>query len=112
MYELHGRVTIDPEVLLAIARLTTLEVPGVTRLVAGRVRELLHSPAAEGIQINVENNRVRADLYVAIQADKNLRQVAKDIQSQVARAIRDIVGMDIAAINIHIEDVDYPTPPA
>lgn len=112
MYDLHGRITIDPEVLVTIARLTTLSVPGVTRLVAGGVRDLLRPAASEGVQIAVENNSVRVDLYIAIEADRNMRQVARDIQTQVARAIREIVGMDIAAINIHIEDVDYPAPPA
>jgi uncharacterized alkaline shock family protein YloU len=110
MIDSHGRVTIDPDVLVTIARLTTLSVPGVSRMAPGGMRDLLRRASSEGVQIEVENNTVRVDLYIAVEPDKNLRQVARAIQSEVARAIRDMVGMDIAAINIHIEDIDFPTP--
>lgn len=109
MYESRGRVTIDPDVLVTIARLTTLSVPGVTRLAPAVVRNLLRR-TMEGVQIAVENDRVRVDLYVVVEAGKNLRETARAIQSEVARAIRDMVGMDVAAINVHIEDVDFPAP--
>ncbi len=112
MYESHGRVTIDPDVLVTIARLTTLSAPGVTRLVPAVMRDLLRRTSAEGVQIAVENDRVRVDLHIAVEAGKNLRETARAIQSGVARAIRDMVGMDVAAINIHIEDVDFPAPQA
>jgi uncharacterized alkaline shock family protein YloU len=110
MYESHGRVTIDPDVLVTIARLTTLSVPGVTRLMPTAVRDLLRRASSEGVQIAVENDRVRVDLYIAVEAGRNLRETAHAIQAEVARAIRDMVGMDIAAINIHIEEVDFPVP--
>jgi uncharacterized alkaline shock family protein YloU len=112
MYQSHGRVTIDPEVLVTIARLTTLAVPGVARLVPGGVRDLLRRPSAEGVQIAVQDNSVCVDLYIAVQADQNLRDIARAIQDEVTRAIRDMVGMDVAAINVHIEDVDFPVQPA
>ncbi len=107
MYESHGRVTIDPEVLVTIARLTTLAVPGVTRMVPSGMRDWLRRTSSEGVQIAVEQDRVRVELCIAVAADTNLRDVARAIQSQVARAIRDMVGMDVEAINVRIEDVDY-----
>ena len=112
MYESHGRVTIDPDVLVTIARLTTLGVPGVTRMVPTYMRGLVRNTSSEGVLIAVENNAVRVDLYIAVEAGQKLRDTAHAIQDQVARAIRDMVGMDVAAINIHIEDVDFPAPQA
>ncbi len=108
MEESHGRVTIDVSVLETIARLTTLAVPGVTRMASAGVRDLLRRTPSEGVQIAVKDNRVRADLHIIVEATYNLRQVARAVQNEVARAIRDMVGMDIEAINIHIEDVDFP----
>lgn len=108
MYESYGRITIDPDVLVTIARLTALATPGVTRTVpGGNARHLLRRTSAEGVQIAVENDAVRVDLYVAVQADLNLRQVARALQAEVGRAIREMVGMDVLAINVHIEDVDF-----
>jgi uncharacterized alkaline shock family protein YloU len=37
-----------------------------------------------------------------------MREVSRNVQSQVARAISDMVGMQVGRVNIHIEDVDYP----
>ncbi len=112
MSELNGRVTIDPDVLVTIARLTTLSVPGVTRMAPSRARKLLRRISAEGVQIAVEDNAVQVDLYIAIEAGRSLRDTACAVQEQVARAIRDMVGMDVSAINIHVEEVDFPTSPA
>jgi len=110
MYESPGRVTIAHGVLITIARLTTLSVPGVVRLVPCGVQGWLRRGGDEGVLVDVEDNRVRFDLFIVADANANLRQVGKKIQSEVARAIRDIVGMDIEAINVHIQDVAYPEP--
>jgi uncharacterized alkaline shock family protein YloU len=37
----------------------------------------------------------------------NIREVSRNVQGQVARAIQEMVGMDIGEIEIHIEDIDY-----
>jgi uncharacterized alkaline shock family protein YloU len=37
-----------------------------------------------------------------------MREVSRNIQHDVARAISTTVGMQVGRINIHIEDMDYP----
>lgn len=108
MYESPGHVTIAPHVLIAIARLTTLSVPGVIRMVPCGVQGWLRRGGDEGVLLEVEDNSVRFDLFIVADANANLRQVGQKIQVQVARATRDMVGMDIKAINVHIQDVAYP----
>ena len=56
MEENLGNVTIAPEVLLSLVRLTVLATPGVARLYAGMpngVRRLFSGKAAEGIKIEI-----------------------------------------------------------
>ncbi|MQC26547.1 MAG: Asp23/Gls24 family envelope stress response protein [Chloroflexi bacterium] len=43
------------------------------------------------------------------QNDVNLRQVSRTIQDDVARALTEMVGMQAGQINIHIEDIDFPS---
>ena len=62
---------------------------------------------SEGVQISVENNTVYADLYVILTRDVNVREVSRTIQYKVARAISEMVGMEVGKVNIHIEDIDY-----
>ena len=94
--------TIAPDVLHSIARLSALKVPGVHATVPRR-------GAGEGVQIKVTDHVVDVDLYLAMSKDLNLRQVSREVQTTVARAIEEMVGMQAGVINIHIEDIHYPT---
>jgi uncharacterized alkaline shock family protein YloU len=107
-----GRTTIAPEVLLTIARLTTLNVPGVSRMspVPGGVNRLFQRGIGEGVRIEIqEDDSVNAELYVILNNDVNIRDTSRKIQHKVARAISEMVGMQVGRVNVHIEDIDYPT---
>ena len=106
-----GKTTIAPDVLLTIARLTTLGIPGVSRMapVLGGVNWIPKRSQAEGIRIEIEGNRVYADIYVILENDVNVRDVSRNIQSEVARDISEMVGMEVGRVNIHIENIQYPT---
>jgi len=104
-----GKTTVSPEVLTTIARLSALSVPGVSRLapVSGGVNRLFKRGVSDGVQIEVQDNVVLADLFLVLKQDVNIREVSRNIQQQVARALQEMVGMDIGRIGIHIEDIDY-----
>ncbi len=102
-----GKITVAPEVLETIARLTTLAVPGVARLVspAGVRRLLRHN----GVKLEVIGNSVRVELYVVTEPDANMLNVGRQIQAEVTRAIQDMVGMEVQSVDVHIEDVAHPS---
>ena len=106
-----GKTTIAPDVLLTIARLAAISVPGVNRLsnIPGGVNRLFTKGAGEGVRISVENNTVFVDLYVILDNDVNIREVSRAVQFQVNRAINEMVGMDVGRVNIHVEDIYYET---
>ncbi len=109
----NDTVTIAPGVLLTIARLATLDVPGVVRMgsTPGGVDRLFRRvPAANGVQILVDNGTVVAHLYVVADAAASLRDMGVQIQKSVARAIREILGMKVESVNVHIEDVAFRRP--
>ncbi len=110
-----GKTTIAPEVLITIARLTTLSIPGVSRLstAPSDVNQFFKRgfTVNEGVRIEVQDNTVYADLFVIMQHDVNVRDVSHNIQSQVARAISEMVGMEVGKVNVHVEDIDYSTQP-
>ena len=106
-----GKTTIAPEVLLTIARLTALEVPGVSRMspMAGGVNRLFQRGVGEGVRIDIrDNDVVYADLYLIMEKDVNIRDVSRKVQHKVARAISEMVGLQVGRVNIHIEDINYP----
>jgi uncharacterized alkaline shock family protein YloU len=105
----NGKTTVAPDVLITIARLSALSVPGVSRMaqVSGGVNRLFKRGAHEGVRIQVEDNIVFANLYLILNRDVNIREVSRNVQHQVARALQEMVGMEIGEIKIHIEDIDY-----
>ncbi len=107
MYEeSQGTITISTTVLNTIARLTTQNVPGVSRM--GNSGQLLQ--ANTGTLVKVVDGKVKADIYIAVRSDVNFYEVGQQIQREVARSIKEIVGMEVQAINVYIQDVDYAPP--
>src|SRR5690349_13596104 len=107
--ETQGKTTVSPEVLTTIARLSALSVPGVSRLapISGGVNRLFKRGSGDGVRIATEDNVVYADLHLVLKPDLNIREVSRNVQQNVTRAIHEMVGMDVGHVNIHIEDIDY-----
>lgn len=102
--ESYGTITMAPNVLNTIARLTTLQVPGVARM--GASGRLLR--ANEGVIVELVNDRVKADIYILVKPEAKMLEIGRKIQHEVARSIKEIVGMDVEAVNVHVQDVVYP----
>jgi uncharacterized alkaline shock family protein YloU len=108
MYEeSQGTITISTTVLNTIARLTTLSVPGVARM--GNNGQLLQTNV--GTNVKVVNGKVKADIFIVVRSDTNFYEIGQTIQQEVTRSIKEIVGMDVQAINVYIQDVDYQVAP-
>jgi uncharacterized alkaline shock family protein YloU len=104
-----GKTTVSPAVLTSIVRMAVLSVPGVNCLapVPGGVDRIFRRGADEGVRISVHENTVLADIYLIVKEDINLREVGRNVQQQVIRAIQEMVGMDVAQVDIHIENIAY-----
>jgi uncharacterized alkaline shock family protein YloU len=104
-----GRTTIAPDVLLTIARLSTLSVDGVSGIaqVPGGFNRLFRRGESYGVRAEVEDEVVYLDIYVVIRQGVNVREVSRNVQQQVARAISEMLGMEVGHVNIHIEDISF-----
>jgi len=105
----QGRITVAPDVLVEIARMAALSVNGVSRMahVTGGVNKLFKRGINDGVRIEVDDNVVFARLYLILKPDVNIREVSRNVQAQVTRALQEMVGMDVNSVEIHIEDIDY-----
>jgi uncharacterized alkaline shock family protein YloU len=105
---IQGRVTIAPGVLTTIVRLTALEQRGVSRLAqaAPRVRGLLTGGAVdEGVFVQVSDQGVYVELHVIAKSGVNLLKLGETLQAVITRAVEEMVGMTVRAVDVHIEDV-------
>jgi len=100
-----GTISVAPEVLVTTVRLTALAVPGVARLIAppgmGRLLQ------ASGVKLEIVDNQVYVDIYVMTDSDANMLSVGRNIRAEVTRALQDMVGVDVGAVDVHIEDVAF-----
>jgi len=107
--EMAGKTTIAPEVLISIARLTTLDVIGVSHLInpPGKIGRLFKQISSDGVKLIIEDEIIYMDLFVVLKRDVNIRDVCHSIQNRVTRAIHEMVGMEVGRVNVHVEDIDY-----
>ena len=104
-----GNTTVSPEVLHKIARLTALSVQGVSRMAnfRGNLEQILDKEDYRGIRIQVKEDQVFVDIYVVMLSNVNVRDVSREIQARVSRAISEMVGMQVGGVNVHIMDIDF-----
>ena len=76
-------------------------------VVPASVGRLFRRGAGEGVQIDVEDNRISAELYLALDHGADARKVGREVQQAVARAIEQMVGMEVGQIDVHIEEIDF-----
>ncbi len=109
MTQTRDRTVVAPAVLLTIARLSALAVEGVAGMAAvpGGVNRLFKRGAGDGVQIEVDDNYIRAKLYLVVSAAADVQAVARAVQAEIGRAYQDMVGMEVRGVSVSIEDVDY-----
>lgn len=112
----RGKTTIAPDVLVTIARLSALSVAGVARMSTApiAVDRLFQRHATEGVRIEVRGHSVLVDLHLVMERAVDVRAVSRQVQTEVARAIQEMVGMQALAVNVFVDDlaIDPPAAPA
>lgn len=101
-----GTTTVSPGVLITIARMAAMGVAGVKAVgQAGGSRRGGRVPG--GVRLVTNDYLVSGDMYVVVKAGVNVREVCREVQQQVARALQEMAGMSISRLDVHVEDIYY-----
>jgi uncharacterized alkaline shock family protein YloU len=110
-----GKTTIVDPVVAKIAGLAAREVPGVHALgggaarLIGTVREAIgNTDHSQGVRVEVGETQVAADVTIVVDYPTPLQNVANNVRTAVAEAITELIGMDVAEINVTVSDVHMP----
>lgn len=105
----NGTVTMSPIALIGILARTAQDVQGVVRMGTvppSRMGQMITgSQARDGVLVRVAG-AVSADVYLVAQSDANLLDLGERVQTAIAHAIREMVGMDVREVNVYIQDVE------
>jgi uncharacterized alkaline shock family protein YloU len=102
-----GKITVEPTVLETIARLTVLNVSGVSRIAEKDVDRLL-GRTGKMVSVEVRDGRVYVDLHIIAEPGVSLLQLGRSIQYEVMQSIQKMIGMTVEVVNVYIEDVVFP----
>ena len=104
-----GKVTVSPAVLMTIAHMSARGVPGVQTV--GRLHSTravrLRGRRGSGVSLVNQDGVITGDMFLVVKAGFNVREVCREVQKQVARALQEMTGMSVAQLDIHVEDINY-----
>ena len=109
-----GSVRISDEVVAICCMNAILKTNGVSRLAGGFMGNLQknilgNTPALQGIKLNRDDETVSFDIFIIVDYDVKIPQVAWDVQVNVKNEVEDITGLRVNEVNIHVQGVDMKT---
>lgn len=110
-----GKTVIADVVIAKIIGIAVREVRGVHDLggAAGRamgaIRDVVgNTDLTQGVDVEVGEKQVAADVTLVADYPVRLQRLADEVRAATARAIGELVGLDIAEINVTVNDVHLP----
>lgn len=104
-----GKVDIDRDILLSIINLATKEIHGVCAMTNNFIpwyKRLFVRQKSEGVRIKFQdNNAIRVDIYVIVDAGYSVPDIAFRIQENVKNSLNSMVGLKPSKINVHVQGV-------
>ncbi len=99
-----GTVNYSNDVLAKIAALATEEVEGVAGTSGGSLSDML-GVKNRGIKVDLAEGSVSFDLNIVIEYGKKLHEVAGNVQEGVKKAIENMTGLNVSAVNVNVHSL-------
>ena len=108
----NGSVKISNDVIAAIAGVSAEETKGVAYMytsISGAIAEKFvnRKNLSKGVKVEMLSDGIELDLYVVIDFGARIREVAEAVQSSVKSNVESMTGMEVKAVNVHIESVSF-----
>ncbi len=107
-----GAVHIHNSVIGVIARLAAAKVPGVVDFVGGLVDGLAGIVGKKsndrGVHVEIVDNSVVIELNVVLEYGVHIPKVAWQIQQEVRKAVEQMTGKSVRAVNVVVQSVQAP----
>ncbi len=103
-------IKIANDVVAVIAGVAVSEVPGVASMsggFAGGITEVLSGKKnlSKGIKVEADEKEVRIDVNIIVEYGTRIPDVAFEIQNRVKKAVENMTGLKVEAVNVHVQGV-------
>ena len=109
----EGAIKVSDEVIAVCAVNAALKTEGVAGLSGGFSNALSKNflgkeLMSKGIKVSQGDEGVQIDVYITVRYRGKIPAVARDIQENVNNEAQSMTGLDVAAVNIHVQGVEIP----
>ena len=106
-----GSVNISEDVIAIIAWEAMREVEGFGGPAAGIPGDLAEligrRTASRGVRVTTEEKSVSVDVYITVRFGYSVTKVSRDIQEAVSKAVRDMTGIPVNAVNVSVTGIAF-----
>ncbi len=105
-------LSINTEVLEKMAEIAAKEVSGVAGLakraidIKGVVKGKNKNPF-KGVKVESENGALKLNVYITVEKDALVKEVAEKVQSNVKEKIQNMTGTAVTQVNVSVADVEF-----
>lgn len=108
-----GIVKISDEVVAVISGIAATEIKGIIGMSAnlvGGITQILsgRKNLSKGVKVSVGENSAAIDLYVVVEYGLRIPEVAYQVQENVRKAVESMTGLNVTAVNVHVQNVSIP----
>ena len=105
-----GRIEVSPTAIASLASQAVLECYGVVGMAAKDlasdiVQVLAPASHRRGVDVHIGDDQIVVDLYVVVEYGTRVKTVAQNIQSGVKYALERSLGVPVAGVNVHVQDL-------
>lgn len=105
-----GEVQVADEVITIIAGLAATEVEGVSSMAGNITKDLVSrlgiKNLAKGVRISIDEGKVTVNLALNIAYGYTIPEVSGKVQEKVKAAVENMTGLQVAAVDIRIVEVN------
>ena len=106
----NTNIKIADEVVSVIAGIAATEVQGVAEMAggfAGGISEVLSGKKnlSKGIKVEVGEKETKIDVNIIVEYGIRIPDIAFEIQSKVKKSVKEMTGLDVLAVNVHVQGV-------
>lgn len=103
-------IVISGEVVSVIAGVAVSEVKGVVDTAggfAGGISEVFSGKKklSKGIKVEVGEKETKIDVNIIVEYGTRIPDIAFEIQNKVKNAVKEMTGLDVVAVNVHVQGV-------
>ena len=111
MDEPLGNIKISVDVVAKIAGIAASEIEGVSAMhksfVGGVAQKLGKKNSSRGVRVEITEDMTSIDLYLIVEYGVKIPELAWSVQESVKASVEAMTGLNVAAVNIHIEGIDF-----